>query len=103
MLNPTLNDAERFAVFRLSLVEGLGPVRLGRLLKVFGSAQTVLQASRSQLQEVDGIGPTIANALQDSTLEQRARDLLEQMQRTAVRLLLAADADFPPLLREIPA
>ena len=45
---------------RLSLVSGVGPLLRRALLEHFGTAASVLSASRDELQHVDGIGPKTA-------------------------------------------
>ena len=100
-MNQAPIDPERFALFRLSLAEGLGPARLRALLDHFGSAERILRANGPQLCRVDGIGPKIAEAIVDGASEQRARDLQERMIRLGVNLVLEADDAYPPGLREI--
>ena len=48
------------AFIALNLIEGVGPVRVRQLLAHFGDAPAILQASKSQLQQVRGIGEDTA-------------------------------------------
>jgi len=47
----------------LNLLEGIGPVRVRQLLECFGDAAKVLQANRSALVRVKGIGDDLADPL----------------------------------------
>ena len=47
----------------LSMVQGVGPLAMQRLLTHFSSATTVLAASMGELQYVPGVGPTLAKRI----------------------------------------
>ena len=53
----------REAILALNLLPSFGPVRISRLLEHFGDAESVLSASESKLQRVDGIGPETAKII----------------------------------------
>jgi DNA processing protein len=88
----------------LALTKGIGPVIASRLLAAFGSPDAALAASPSQLEQVPGIGRTRARALTATLREgQPAIDAeLELAARHGVRLIAIGDADYPPLLAQIP-
>lgn len=91
----------REALVALNLVEGVGPVRVRQLLEFFGDAATVLRASKSQLLSVRGIGDETATAIADW---ERSVDLAGELKRIAdfgCHVVTQADAEYPPLLREI--
>jgi DNA processing protein len=91
----------REALVALNLVEGVGPVRVRQLLEFFGDAAAVLQASKSQLLSVRGIGDETATAIADW---EKSVDLSGELKRIAdfgCRVITQADAEYPPLLREI--
>lgn len=94
-------DPERFALFQLSMVDGLGSLRLRALLKQFGSAQRAMAATSSDLREVDGIGPAIAGAIRSARDNSSSTEMLKRMQKLGVRLVREADPDYPAGLREI--
>ena len=56
-------NGELLDCLRLHMVPGIGPRHSQLLFDHFGSAQAVLSASIGQLQEVEGIGPQIANSI----------------------------------------
>lgn len=95
-------SAERLALFRLSLVDGLGPMRLRQLLAKFGSAEAVFSAQKSRIEAVDGIGPVVAEAILQSTLKE-ATAAYERMIGQGIRLIYESDAEYPAVLKEIPS
>ena len=97
-----VNGDERLALFRLSLVDGLGPVRLRGLLAQFGSARAVFQVGKGQLEAVDNIGPVVAEAIRQSTAEEAA-SAYQKMVEQGIRLLFETDSEYPEALREIPS
>ena len=56
----------REALVVLNLLEGIGPVRVRQLLEIFGDAAKVLQANRSTLVRVKGIGDDLAGELKSA-------------------------------------
>ncbi len=92
---------DREALVALNLVEQVGPIRLRHLLQHFGSAAGVLQASEGALLRVPGIGPEVAAAIASW---ERTVDLKAELRRIGehgCRVLVEADPEYPPLLREI--
>ena len=53
----------REALVVLNLLEGIGPVRVRQLLECLGDAVKVLQANRSALVRVKGIGDDLAGTI----------------------------------------
>ncbi len=91
----------REALVALNLVEHVGPVRVRQLLEHFGDAPAILRASKSQLLQVRGIGEDTAEAIANW---EKMVDLAGELQRIrdfGCHILTQADADYPPLLREI--
>ena len=96
-------SGEQLALYRLTLVEGMGPIRLRELVRRFGSASAVLAATRAQLEETERIGPKLAQALRDPSTAERAAASIEHLQRIGGRIVFESDADYPDALRKIPA
>src|SRR5690606_11966734 len=69
----------------------------------FVTAQAVLRAPATQLQKVDGIGKTVAEAILDPGWEQAARDERERMEQLGVRGYFFKDSGYPQNLREVHA
>jgi DNA processing protein len=94
-------DAARRAELTLALVPDVGPLLRQRLLESFGDAAQVLAASRDQLQQVPGIGAKIStNIVQaDQLVDLDAQ--LALVHQHGLRIWFPADAQYPPLLRQI--
>jgi len=91
----------REALVALNLIEGIGPVRVRRLLEQFGDAAAVLSASPEQLRRVNGIGEDTAAAIASW---EKTVDLAGELKRIAdfgCRIVVQSDPEYPALLREI--
>ncbi len=89
------------AYLALNLLPGIGPIRVRRLLERFGTPQSILNATRREIQEVHGIGEEMAGQIVD--WEDRI-DLLEEKRRMAdhgISLLTLEDDEYPAALRSI--
>src|SRR3954463_11458594 len=86
---------------RLSLVSGVGPLLRKALLERFGSAASVLAASRSELQSVDGIGPKTAAQIAAAREDVDAERELELAAEHGIDVLTEASDDYPRPLRQI--
>jgi DNA processing protein len=91
----------REACIALNMIPQMGPVRLRRLLEVFGSAEKILLARSSQLSQVQGVGAKAAENIakweehaDPAAEERKAREL-------GAHIITAEDEEYPPLLREI--
>jgi predicted Rossmann fold nucleotide-binding protein DprA/Smf involved in DNA uptake len=88
-------------LLRLTMVPGLGPVLISRLLREMGSAEAVLRASPSALRSVRGIGDAQGEADRGcapesgSALPMRRRGVAAD---AGVRLIGLGDAEYPVLL-----
>lgn len=101
MASPLAINDDKLALLGLTLVDGLGPVRLRGLLDRFGTPARVLSASKGDLELVDGIGPSLAGTISGMSLES-AREEIRRMLAQGVELLCPFDDDYPVPLREIP-
>lgn len=91
----------REAVIGLNLIEGIGPVRVRKLLEHFGDPPAILHASRSQLLKVHGIGEEVAHAISqwEQTIDLKGE--LARMDTFGCRAVIPSDAEYPASLREI--
>lgn len=92
---------EREAYVTLNMLPRIGPVRLRKLLEVFGSPEAILQAKPAALRAVGGIGPEVADSL---VSWQSLVDPGAELQRAAdggAQVLTQADPAYPALLKEI--
>ena len=85
----------------LNLLEGIGPVRVRQLLEIFGDAAKVLQANRSALVRVKGIGDDLAGTI---VQWQSTTDLPGELKRAedfGAWPVFQTDDEYPELLRAI--
>ncbi|MFV2070546.1 MAG: DNA-processing protein DprA [Pirellulales bacterium] len=85
----------------LALVEGIGPLAMGRLIDQFESAAQVLQCSPSELQGVQGIGPKLAQRIASARDRNDVEQQLALVKEHDLDILLPTDTQYPPLLQEI--
>lgn len=89
---------------QLALTEGIGPILLRRLVDRAGSAEAACAATETLLREIEGIGGRKATSIARALRE--ARELadreLDRVASLSLRVICPDDADFPPLLRDIP-
>lgn len=91
----------REALVALNMIGHVGPVRLRQLLEYFGEAPAILQASKSQLLGVQGIGNETAEAIAawEGTIDLAGE--LKRISEFGCHILTSSDEDYPALLRQI--
>lgn len=83
------------------MVPRLGPVRLRRLLNIFGEPQRVLSASLRELKNVEGVGGEVAESVHkwESHVDLPAE--LQRIKDFGASVVTEEDSSYPKLLREI--
>lgn len=99
---PSRGERERPYWLAWARVRGIGPHRLKRLAEFFGSLERAWQADAPALQQVEGIGPTLAEAIVSARPALDPGEILEQTQKPGIPFLTPADPGYPPLLWELP-
>ncbi len=93
-------DAKFYYVL-LSMVDGLGPLRLAALIDLFGSAEEVWQAGEQELRSV----PRIPRPVITDLLAKRSRlDPEEErikLERAGIRFIFWDEPEYPPRLKQI--
>ena len=91
------------AYLAINLLPKIGPVRLRRLLEVFGSPERILSAKANELVQVDGFGRELAESVAawESTVD-LSREL-RRIKEMELTVITQEDAGYMPLLREIHA
>jgi len=92
---------ELISEITLNMVNGVGSMLTQRLLDVFGSAEAVLSASSSQLQQVEGIGAKIADNISRAKSLCQPETLIEQCTKNGISIIAKNDSRYPELLRKI--
>lgn len=97
----TIPPDERAAMVALSLVPAVGPARISALLEACQTALGALSAPFAFLATIPGISRACATAIAHATLED-GRRAIAQTHALGGQVLLAADPDYPAMLRTIP-
>lgn len=89
------------AYLALNMLPGTGPVRVRRLLEVFGSPERILGAKAAEIMRVDGFGSELAESISrwESQVDLSAE--LRKIGDLGLSVLTQEDPAYPPLLREI--
>lgn len=93
-------------LYYLTRIDGLGAVRIKRLVDKFGSAENVFEASINELAEVENISVKSADAILCATysfpqLEADYNALLKKLDKLKIGVLTLHDEDYPLLLKKI--
>lgn len=96
-----LSDAARWHL-RLARVPDIGPIRARRLVAHFGAAQTVFQASLSELERVEGIGTKIAKTIFQSRNADGVDSEIAKAADADLRIICPQDEEYPKALQHIP-
>src|SRR6266478_2172662 len=91
------------ACVALNMLPTVGPVRLRKLLQVFGTPERVLTAKRGELRTVEGIGGEVADqiAAWESTVDLSAE--LNRIRDFGATVITQESPSYPKSLREIHA
>ncbi len=87
---------------KLCALPDIGSVSASRLIKHFGSAKAVLNASKSELMQVERIGEKVANSIIANGANTDISKTLEKMSSVGARYICRNDSTFPKTLRELP-
>ena len=89
------------AFLALNMVPHLGPVRLRRLLDIFGSPDRVLSAKRHELQCIEGMNQPLVESLASWESVVDLQRELDRIREFGATLLTLDDGNYPALLRKI--
>jgi DNA processing protein len=98
-------DSFRFIYYLLN-AEGLGTVRIKKLIDVFKDPEIIFKASYNELVNVDGISHSTAKAIrkcysQEDKLSESYDRMLEKMDKLNIRAVTYIDNEYPLLLKKI--
>jgi DNA processing protein len=88
----------------LALAAGIGPITIRRMIDALGSAHAAANATATQLQQIEGIGPAKSRNIHAAL--RSTRDLVDaelaRADKLGIRLICIESPEYPPLLRHIP-
>ncbi len=88
-------------MLRLSMTPGIGPILIARLRERFGSAQAVLDAPLTHLEQVQGISAERARAIHRGVDEAEITAEVREAASRGAAMISIDDPQYPPLLRSI--
>lgn len=91
----------RDALVALTLIPKLGIQRIRLLLQVVDHPGEIFMLTSPELEQVDGIGPTIAASILEFDDWGKVAEVFENADRVGAQIISYQDAVYPPLLREI--
>lgn len=94
-----MTDTEAFVA--LNMLPRIGPVRVRKLLRLFGSPSAVLAAKAADLREVSGIGPEAAESILRWQEHSDPAAEIERASKFGAKVVTTGDPSYPALLAEI--
>ncbi len=91
-----------FTWIGLSIIPGVGRVTFRRLVRNFGSAASVLDASVDELRENGGLSEKVASEIRSFPWRKLAEAEMERAASAAVAIITADDPAFPEPLKNTP-
>lgn len=93
-------------IYFLTKAEGLGSVRIKKLMDVFKEPEIIFKASYNELISVEGISHSTAKAIRKQyagadNLESDFELLMKKMDKLEIKASLYTDKDYPNLLKKI--
>jgi DNA processing protein len=93
-------------IYYLTKAEGLGPVRIRKLIDFFGEPENIFKASIGELVNIDGINRKTADSLKllkekISSIEGEYLKLEKKIERLNIRVITCLNEDYPVLLKKI--
>jgi len=89
------------AYLALNLLPNIGPVRVRKLLQVFGAPELILQAKASQIRAVEGFGEDLTATLVGWEGQVDLSRELRRIREEGLSILTQEDELFPHLLKQI--
>lgn len=91
----------REAYIALNMVDGVGPIRVRALRDRFGEAQAILEASKAELMQVEGVGEEVARSITGWREKVDLDAELQRIEKAGVSVVCRDDPEYPKHLREI--
>ena len=92
---------EKRAFICLNLISGIGPIKVKKLMEIFGSASAIFDQSVKILQSVEGIGPKLASQIIEGPTQCDPDSELSMADRAGVKIITLDCPTYPDYLKEI--
>jgi DNA processing protein len=94
-----MTDTEAFVA--LNMLPRIGPVRVRKLLRLFGTPASVLSARPAELRQVSGLGAEAMDSILHWEKHTKPAEEIGRAEQLGAKVVTMADAAYPPLLAEI--
>ncbi len=95
-----MSTSNTFWKIALSIIDGMGPVTVNRLINAFGSAEKTFQASRSDLNSVSGVHRSVVKQILLRQTLAEAEKELRFVEENNINVLMIGDVDYPYRLKQ---
>lgn len=89
-----------YYLLALSRIEGIGDVIAKKLIRHCGSAQAVFEEKKSHLAKIQGIGKSLIDALNDTTVFSRTEEELKFINKNSIEMVSFYDNHYPNRLKQ---
>jgi DNA processing protein len=94
-----MTDTDLFNTLALMRVDGVGDIVAKKLINHLGSAQAVLQAKKSQLLGIEGVGEVLYKSLQNQSIYKVAEAEVNFVRNQGIKSLYFLDDNYPERLK----
>ncbi len=94
-----MDNEELVYWLRLSLISGLGSIKIQQLLKYFTSPKGIIEASSDEIENV--LNTKWANKIKNFKWQEKVAKQLKLIEEYQVEILTLTDSNYPPLLKQI--
>ncbi|MCK5149245.1 DNA-processing protein DprA [bacterium] len=91
----------RVQLFALSLVPGIGPAKILRMLEHFGSVENIFQADIKERSFINGITSVLALELSNNKYIDLATKALDRADKLCLSIIIWGDKDYPDSLKSL--
>ncbi|MBI5186340.1 MAG: DNA-protecting protein DprA [Nitrospinae bacterium] len=85
----------------LNIVPGLGKTLFHRLVKFFGSAESVFKAKEKDLRQVEGIGESLSRAILEFNLSRESEKENNYIRNNNAKVFISEEKEYPGNLKNI--
>lgn len=85
----------------LSRIEGLGSIRINKLLQIYKTPKDIWNQSEEELNKIDGIGEILAKRICDESYRIGLEKYIEYMKKYNIDIITIKDEQYPQKLKNI--
>lgn len=85
----------------LSRIEGLGPIKIKKLLEIYKTPKQIWKLSKKELVEIKGIGEKLAEKILDLSYRENLNKYISYMQKYDIGIITIQDENYPEKLKHI--